>query len=301
MFACTFGLAVPTRAADLVIDDCVVKPDEDVELSADEAGKLVQLSVKEGSRIQAGQEIALVDDRQPQVQVKAAKFAYAGALKRYEDDIQVRYAKAAAAVAKAEYDKAVESNLLVEKSVTQVDVDRAKLEWDKNVLSIEKSKYDQQLAMLEAYGKQAELEAAELAIDRRKILAPFDGEVVTLVRDQDEWVNPGDPVMRVMRFDTMRVEGIVDQKMYDPHEIQGCEVTVEVTLARGRREQFPGRITYVGYEVGYNDDYLVRAEVANRQEFGRWMLLPGHAATMTIHLGTGTGGPAAPVNLSRTP
>ena len=295
------GTASFAGAADLVVTHCLVEPDDDVKLSADEAGKLVRLAVDEGSQVNAGDDIANVDDRQAQVQVKAAKYAYAGALKRYEDDIQIRYAKAAADVAKAEYDKILDSNQRSPGSVTEVEQLRAKLEWDKDKLSIQKSEHDQQLAMLEAYGKQAELEAAELAINRRKILAPFDGEVVTLYRHQDEWVNPGDPILRLMRLDTMRVEGFVDQKEYDPHEIQGCEVTVEVTLARDRKEQFPGRITYVSSLVMANGVYLVRAEVANRQEHGHWMLRDGLTATMTIHLGTGTGSPAASLNLSRTP
>ncbi len=299
--ALTSSAATLAHAADLLVTGCIVEPDDDVKLSAEEAGRLVKLSVDEGSHVHAGDEIANVDDRQPQVQVEAAKYAYSAALKRYKDDIQIRYAKAAAEVAKAEYEKILESNSRTPGSVTEVEKDRAQLEWKKDVLSIEKSEHDQQLAMFEALGKQAEWKAAELAVERRNILAPFDGQVVTLYRHQDEWVNPGDPILRLMRLDTMVVEGFVDQTKYDPHEIQGCEVTVEVTLARGRKEQFPGRITYVSSLVMANGAYLVRAEVANRQEFGHWMLRDGLAATMAIHLGTGTGGAAAPTGLSRTP
>ena len=39
--------------------------------------------------------------------------------------------------------------------------------------------------------------------------------------------------------------------------------------------------------------YNVRAEVANQQEHGTWMLRDGLPATMTIHLGTGGNATAA--------
>jgi multidrug efflux pump subunit AcrA (membrane-fusion protein) len=298
VLALASGVTGSARAADLVVTGCVVEPDDDVKLSADEAGKLVELSVEEGSQVRAGDQIAKVDDRQPRVQEEAAKYALAAAIKRAKDDVEIRYSQAAAKVAEAEYDKILESNRQSENSVTEVEVLRAKLEWDKDLLSIVKSQHDQELAKYDAYTKQAELAAATLAIDRRIIRAPFDGEVVTVFVDQDEWVNPGDPILRVVRLDTLLVEGFVDQGRYDPHEIQNCEVTVEVTLARGRREQFPGRIKYVSSLVMANGAYLVRAEVANRQEFGRWMLRDGLTATMAVHLGTGG---AAPVGLSRRP
>lgn len=280
-------------AEELIVTGCVVAPDEDVKLSASEAGAMVSLTVDEGSHVRAGQEIARIDDRQPQVQKKAAEYALTAANRQADDDVQIRYSRAAAGVAKAEYDKILESNRRAPGSVTKVEELRAKLEWDKDELSIEKAQLDQELARDEVDSKRAELDAANLAIERRKTLAPFDGEVVTLYRHQSEWVNPGDPILRVVRLDTMRVEGFVDQSKYDPHEVQGCEVTVEVPLARGRTEKFPGRIKYVSSLVMGDGRYLVRAEVANRQQSGRWMLSDGLTATMTIHLGTGAAATAA--------
>jgi hypothetical protein len=88
-------------------------------------------------------------------------------------------------------------------------------------------------------------------------------------------------------MDTMQVEGAVDQKLYDPHELQGCEVTVEIKMARDRKETVKGRVTKVSSVIGYDGTYNVRAEVSNRQEHGSWMLRDGMPAVMKIHLGTG--------------
>lgn len=284
--------------ANPVLSGCLVQFQDDVKIPAKEAGVLVDLAVKEGEQVQAEEIIARVDDSEPRMQKKIAEYGLEAAVKRAKDDIEIRYQKAAALVAKADYEQLLETNLRAEKAVTEVDIRRAKLDWDRAELGIEKSQNDLVLARYDALAKNAELEATKLAIGRRTIRAPFDGEVVTIYRHQDEWVNPGDPILRLVRLDTMEVEGAVDLADYDPHEIQGCEVTIEVELARGRKEQTKGRIIYVSSMVRLDGKYLVRAEVANRQQHGRWLLRDGLTAEMTIHLNTG--GEVA-LDLSRAP
>lgn len=293
MLMCSVLLFAPASsvaaANDPLIYDCLVQFEDHIKVPAPEAGVLVQLAAKEGSQVRQGEVLAKVYDDEVQMQKKAAEYALGAAYKAATDDIQFRYAEASAAVAKKKYESSMEANRRVEDSISQVDLDKDKLEWDAAVLSAEKAKHDQALAKFEYHQKKAERDASDLAIKRRTIVAPFDGEVLTLYRHQDEWVSPGDPIMQLVRLDAMRVEGALEQSSYDAHEVIGCDVTVEVELARGRKEQFPGRITFISSQVELDGTYLVRAEVANRQEYGRWLLSDQMKASMKIHLGTGTG------------
>jgi multidrug efflux pump subunit AcrA (membrane-fusion protein) len=192
----------------------------------------------------------------------------------------------------------LDTNLRVKGAVSDVEVRRAKLDWERAVLSIEKAGHDQELAKFEAYSKLAELKAADLAIGRRKVIAPFDGEIIELNRKQDEWVNPGDPILRLVRRDVMHVEGAVLQSEYDPDELQDRDVTVTVQLARGQSGSAPGRIVYVSPYLRGDGKYVVRAEVANTQnESGNWILMDGQTAQMTIHVDAAS--PAA--EISRKP
>jgi macrolide-specific efflux system membrane fusion protein len=275
------------EATDPVISNAVIRVADSIKLAAKEPGVLVHLTVKEGGVVQAGQKIGQIDDSEPQLQKQAATYAMNGALKRAKDDVEIRFATAQSLVSKADYDNLEEANSLAKGAVTETDVRRAKLDWNRAVLAIEKAKHEQELAKYEYFTKKTELQAAELAIKDRVITAPFDGIVERLARKQEEWVNPGDTILQLLRLDTMEVEGAVDQARYDAHEIQNCEVTVEVQMARGRKETFQGRLTKVSAVVGGDGKYAVRAEVANRQEFGTWMLRDGLYSTMTIHLGTG--------------
>jgi multidrug efflux pump subunit AcrA (membrane-fusion protein) len=270
----------------------MVRVADQVKLPAKEPGVLVQMSVKEGTQVRAGQVIGKIDDSEPQMKKVAATAEYAGAYKRWKDDIEIRYAKAQAEVAKAKYEKLVETNRNAPNAVPDVELREAKLEWDHFTLAIEKSIHDQELAKFEAFTKQAELDAAKLAIERRAIIAPFDGVVEELKRKQDEWVQPGDTILTLLRLDTMHVEGTVAQSQFDQHEVQGCEVSVTVELARGRKATVRGRIVKVSSLVQYRGPnspgvYPVRAEVPNLQEHGTWVLRDGLPASMTIHLGTG--------------
>jgi multidrug resistance efflux pump len=154
-------------------------------------------------------------------------------------------------------------------------------------LAIEKSYHDQELAQFEALTKQAEYDAANLAIQRRTIIAPFDGVVEEIKRKQDEWVQPGDTILTLLRLDTLHVDAAVKQSQFDAAEIQGCDVAMEVELARGRKTTVRGKIVKVSNLVRSDGVYNIRAEVANMQEHGTWLVRDGLPATLTIHLGTG--------------
>lgn len=273
-------------ADDPVIHGCVVTIEDNIDLPAPEPGVLVMLSVKEGTKVRRGDVIAKIDDREAVIQREAAEHGLKAAYKSATDDVQIRYAKKSAAVAEKNYQVLIESNKSTARAVPEIEVLKAKLEWDASVLSAEKAIHDQSLAVHEYNKKLSERDAADLAIRRRSIVAPFDGEIVELYRHQDEWVSPGDPIVQLVRLDTMVVEGAVEIADYDPHEIMGADVVVEVTLARGRKEQLTGRITYVSSLVRDDDRYIVRAEVSNREEYGGWLLRDGMTATMTIRLNT---------------
>jgi len=291
--ACTAQVFAQTAAVEPVSDPVVsglVKVADEIKLPAKEAGVLVQLSVQEGNQVRANQIIGKIDDSQPLMQKKAAAAAYAGAYNRWHEDVEIRFAQAQAAVAQADYEQMVKSNEIAAKAIADTEVRGKKLDWDRAVLGIEKSKHDQVVAKFEALNKQAELDASDLAIQRRVITAPFDSVIEEIKRHQDEWVQPGDTILTLLRMDTMRVEGAVEQSKYDPHEIANCAATVEVEMARGRKATFQGRIIKVSSVVRSDGVYNVRAEISNLQEHGNWLLRDGMPASMTIHLGTGAAG-----------
>ena len=159
-----------------------------------------------------------------------------------------------------------------------------RLQLSRSTLGIEQAQLDQKDLLHTERANKAKLRAAEEEIDRRNIEAPFDGVIVEILARKGEWVNPGEPVMRVVRMDRLRVERFLNANEHDPGRISGRPVTVEVELAGRRKVQLSGQIVFGSPLIRAGNIYRVRAEVENRKRDGQWLLRPGMAATMTIDL-----------------
>ena len=105
-----------------------------------------------------------------------------------------------------------------------------------------------------------------------------------MFRHTGEWVSPGDPIMRVVFMNKLRVEGFVNADDYTPDQIEGKAVEVTVHLPNNRTERFQAVICYVSPTVEASGEYRVWCEVENRQHNGHWILRPGTIAEMTIQL-----------------
>ena len=137
---------------------------------------------------------------------------------------------------------------------------------------------------MEVEVSKAQVDAAQEHIDRCKIKAPWDGIVDEVHRHTGDWVKPGDPVLRLVRMDYLRVKASLSVDEYSPHEVAGRPVTVLVKLARGVTETFKGKIAGVSPLVDGSNQFLVWAAIANKQRNKHYILRPGMEAEMTIHL-----------------
>jgi multidrug efflux pump subunit AcrA (membrane-fusion protein) len=286
------GLAFPltVRGAEqenpreLKLGNCLLSLSEEAQVPAEEAGVLMKIPVREGQQVAAGDLLAQIDDMIPQRQRDVAYFKLKVAEKQAADDVDVRYAYAAYLVAKRKLQKYQEANQRIPGAIPDIEVDLQRLERDKFLLSYEKAQKDMAVAALQKQVSDAEFQAAETNVKRRKLTAPLPAVVVELSRHEGEWVQAGDPVMRLVRVDLLRVEGFVNAMKHHPSEIQDRPVEVAVTLARGQRRTFPGKIVYVKPLVEAGGEFLVRAEIKNPKEGGVWVLSPGLGAEMTIQL-----------------
>lgn len=278
MFTCP----VVAAAQDVRIDRCLVSLIVDRQIAAQEAGLLVSLQVREGVAVAEGAVLGHVNDSQAQLSRKSAVAQQAIAEERANEDVEIRYAQAAASVAEYEYKVNREANDRVPGARSVTELQRLLLQHRRAMLEIEASQHRQKVARLEGEAKAVEVEAADDAILRRQVIAPLAGEVVEVYRHVGEWVQAGDAVVRLVQLDRLRIEGFVNAAQYSPDEIQNRPVSVTAQLARGRVEQFTGQIVHVHPQVNASGEYRVWAEVVNRRSGDAWLLLPGMYAEMSI-------------------
>jgi macrolide-specific efflux system membrane fusion protein len=281
------GAAAREDEAEPVLERCLVSLIDEAKVPAREAGVLVELAVREGDSIAAGDVIAKIDDNQPQMEKRKAQAEHDQAKAKAQSDVDKRYALKSRDVAVKAWEKAENAHRQSSGSVTEVERDRLKLEAEKTELQIEQANLERQLAELAAASKGVEVEAAENGIERRLLKSPLDGIVVQVFPHQGEWMQPGDPLARVVRTDKLKVEGYLDAAAWDPEQVRDRPVTVEVMLAGDRRETFTGRMVFVSPLDESGGDYRVVAEVENRraEPSRQWLLRPGKTARMTIHSG----------------
>ena len=264
------------------VNDCLVFLIDDVQSPALEAGALAELLVKEGDLVTAGQLLARIDDQQVKLQKRRAELERNAALAKASDDIEVRFSVASLAYTNAELTRLLALERRNSGAVTAQEIEKAKLARQRDELQIDRSKLELTVAKMTADVHQAEVDFAESNVARRQIVAPLDGEIVSILHEKGEWLNIGEPVLQIVRMDTLRVEGLINATDLNVDEITGKTVAAEVDLARGRRERFVGKITYVSPLVTAGGKYRVRAEVENRRENKQWLLRPGMNVTLVF-------------------
>lgn len=276
-------LAAPV-AAETVTRPCRISLIDEAHVPAQEQGLLTEMVARDGQQVEEGEVIARIDDTLAKLQYNVAEQELKVAQKRAEDRVSVEYAQGAAAVYLKEYQRLIETNKKVPGSKPQAEVELTRLQYEQYRLQTEKSLFELEIAAAEAKVSEANLAAAEEHILRREIKAPWAGAVAQVVRHTGDWVQPGDPVLRLVRMDKLYAVVGFNVNEYPANEIIGQPVTVTATLARGKTQTFSGRVVGVSPLVEVNNIFRVWAEIDNHKDNGVWLLRDGMAAEMMIEL-----------------
>jgi len=266
------------------IHDCLITPIQLIDVPAQEQGVLLKITVRENQQVKKGDLLAQIDDRQAMAAKSVADSKLLAAEKEAGNRISVDYAKAKNLVAQATYDKGEESNRREPNTTPAIELLKLKLEVVASKLETDHAEYQLQIAATNVDVRKAELVAAEIDVERRKVIAPFDAEVVKRLKEEGEWVKPGDGVIQIVRMDRLRIEAYVDGSQLAPVDVTNRPVSVKVKLARDQEAAFEGVITHVSPLVEAGFRRLVWADIVNRQRDGDWILGPGMKAEMTIQL-----------------
>ncbi len=275
--------ADPAPNADPMISDCVIASIDDRPVPGADAGVLTNLKVREGMPVTRGMEIGLIDDSEAQANLAIKQFEYEATIQKAESDINIRHAEATAAVEDATLKSLEEANKKSSGTVSAIDILRSKLQLKKAQLATEQTREEQIENQLTAKAKKAEVGAAQVALNRRILTAPFDGVVTELIKKPGEWIAIGEPVVHIVGIKRLRVMGNLDARQWGPADVGGRDVTVEVALPRGRTVKVPGTVTYVSPVVTL-DHMPVWAEIDVPMENDLPLVRAGTRGSMTIHV-----------------
>lgn len=274
----TLSLIAPATAQEIRLGGALVTLIEQTEIPARDAGVLTEMNVREGDVVSKLAPLAKVDDIDARLQLHRAQAEATIADSLAKNDVKVRFAKKQSEVADAELRRAHESIERFNRSISQTELDKLKLEAERCVLAVEEAEHEQAVAKQTSALKRTEVAAAQQVVDRRRIEAPLEGVVVQIHRRLGEWVKPGDPVVRVMRIDRLRVEAFLAADMATVNWA-GRDVRLEVEGAGNAATTYPGKLTFVSPEIDpVNGQIRVWAEIENHDR----RLRPGRRGTLVV-------------------
>jgi membrane fusion protein, multidrug efflux system len=279
------SVAIPAAGEDIEVSSVLIKLIEQVEVPAREAGVLQAVPVREGQLVDAGAALAQIDDAGAKFDLRKAELELAGARKLAESDVKVRYALKSSEVAKTELRRALESEKRLAESVSDSELDQLRLVAERTELEIEQAQLDLDVAGTARELKENDVRTAEHAIDQRRITAPLAGFVAEIHRHRGEWVQPGEPIMRILRLDRLRAEGLVDARSVRG-DLNGRPVKLTIK-ADDASAQYSGKIVFVSPEIDpVGGQVRVWAEIENSD----LQLRPGLHGSMTIEEAAGKNG-----------
>src|SRR5690606_13301952 len=118
----------------------------EAQVPAQESGVLTSINVREGQQVQQGTLLAQIDDVQARNMYVAAGAEAKAAREKAVNDIDIRHSKAATEVAKYDYLKSVQANQKVAGSISEVEIQQKKFQWDRAVLAIEQAEKERVIA-----------------------------------------------------------------------------------------------------------------------------------------------------------
>jgi RND family efflux transporter MFP subunit len=261
-------------------------PDERSELAAQTSGAVLTVNVDLGTRVKKGDLLVELDGREASLKLDAANATATSQRARLglkggdkfdaEQVSDVKAAKDAAELAKAEYDRA--KALFESGAIPKAQLDQAKSNADRSESAYETAKNTVQQSWAGLLATQSQAGLSSKSLDDTKIRAPFDGSIVEKRIAPGEFASMGRVVAVIVRDNPLRLR-------FDIPEADAGSVAqgnpVELTVAAFPNKVFTGTVKHVGASVKVQTRTLpVEAEVPNTDH----LLRPGFFARANISL-----------------
>ena len=222
---------------------------DDVTVSSEVSGKLVQLKVDEGDIVVKNQPIALVDTVQLQLKLNQL-YAQSDAAKAKLQSInaQVAVQEEQVKVIKVELDRV--KRLMADSAATQRQLDDVEGRYSiavrqKSSIEVQRSGVTAEMAAI-----TAQIDQVNDQINRCKILSPTSGTVVARYVREGELVTTGKPMCRVAKLDTVYARIYIDETQLADFKI-GTTVKVITDGAEGKLIENDGTITWIASEAEF--------------------------------------------------
>ncbi len=201
-------------------------------IAAELLGRITDLPVEEGMRVEKGQLLVAIDPEKRELELR---------------DARARLAEARASLAERARDLERVRSLHAQAIASEQALDKARTELD--------------LARSRVEAAEAQVGVAERALEDAQVRAPFAGQVAERSVSRGEFVQVGQPLLRIVALDPIEVEFSVAER--DVARVRlGLRVAVQVAPYPG--ETFTGEVTIISPTIDQRTRTLrVKALIPN--------------------------------------
>jgi multidrug efflux pump subunit AcrA (membrane-fusion protein) len=285
----SFGLAqsvLPSTASPLENSDWLRYPNSPVfaidslDIPARQTGVLENLSIEVNQPVTANQKIGNLDRNAAKLEEATAIVQSQFAATVANDESDITFARMIVDEAKI----ALESyeQISARGSATEAEMRSKKLAVSQAELKVHNAIQALEQAKLKARLSQVNVLTARQQLDSMDIIAPFAGTIVEVFRHKGEWVQVGQPVAKVVRFDELRVDCFVSRSSVNIASLIGQPALISTLGPKNQSDTLAGRVTRFEPQVTATGDIRVSVVVQNQLRNGQWLLLPGMTVDLQI-------------------
>lgn len=254
---------------------CIYK----IPVSAQSDGIIEQLLADEGMTVKKGDVMLMIDQRLAKAEVAVAERELEAAEKKASQTANVDYSKKASQVADAEYEDI--RGLYNQGAATYTEARKKQLEAERARASIDVAEVDHKKEQLEAEVAKEKLSAAKTRLELHQVIAPFDGIIVERMRGQGEWIKSGEPVLRLVHMNEMRVEARVPLQGISVTQLQDAPMKIQVKSGKQIYTIDNAKVEFVSPEVDLGR-VRVWTRIQNQAPGGIWLFRDGMTASIEI-------------------
>ena len=185
---------------------------DEIIISAEATGKILQLKIEEGQQIKAGQSIGYIDTTQLYLKKKQLKYSVQALLAR-QPDVASQLSTLQKQIETADYEKKRIENLLKEDAATKKQLDDFNAQLD--LLQKQYRALQTSLAITtrsiqsETLPLKAQIEQLEDQIKKSILINPVEGTVLTKYAEQEEVITTGKALYKIADLSTILLRAYI--------------------------------------------------------------------------------------------
>lgn len=246
-----------------------IAPEVEVKLSPDVSGEIIELLVKEGDQVKAGDFLAKIN---PELYISANDRAVAGlnTAKANLANTKARYAQVKAQFVNAKTSFERSSKLFDQKTISQAEFDNAKSQYEVAQAEVDAAEESVRAAEFSVNSAQAGVKEARENLTKTTIYAPVGGTISKLNVEKGERVagasqfSSGTEILRIANLQSMEVNVSVNENDIVRVNL-GDTALVEVDAYQNRK--FKGLVTEISTSAnttGVSADQVTNFDVKIR-------------------------------------